>query len=94
MTVWIIKRLRVQALAGWLLVCILATMLYAERRVNAGLVVEAFSILTVAESNAAMLTVSNTTLAECNEYFDQYISHMRAEGEWLEVIAEATDVTK
>ena len=82
MTVWIIKRLRAQALTGWLLVCILATMLYAERRVNAGLVVEAFSILTVAESNAAMLTENSEALAECNIYFDQYISHLKAEEIW------------
>ncbi len=84
MTIWIIKRLRAQAITGWLLVCILATMLYTERTVNAKLVVGAFSITTVAESNAAMLVETNGTLAECNEYFDQYISHMRAEGEWLE----------
>ena len=82
MTVWIIKRLRVQAMAGWLLVCILATMLYTERTINAKLVVEAFSITAVAESNAGMLTVSNATLAECNIYFDQYISHLRAEEIW------------
>lgn len=91
MTVWIIKRLRAQAITGWLLVCILATMLYAERRINTLLVVEAFSIATVAESNAAMLTETNGTLSECNRYFDQYISHMRAEGEWLEALSEEAE---
>ena len=84
MTVWIIKRLRAQALTGWLLVCILAVMLYSERRTNALLVVEAFSILTVTESNAAMLVETNETLAECNIYFDQYISHLKAEEAWQE----------
>lgn len=82
MSVWVIKRLRAQAITGWLLVCILATMLYAERRINSLLVVEAFSVITVAESNAAMLVESNDTLAECNIYFDQYISHLKAEEIW------------
>lgn len=84
MSVWIIKRLRAQAITGWLLVCILAVMLYAERRTNALLVVEAFSILTVAESNAAMLVESSDSLAECNIYFDQYISHLKAEEIWTD----------
>lgn len=84
MTVWIIKRLRAQAITGWLLVCILAVMLYAERRTNALLVVESLSILTVAESNAAMLTESSASLAECNIYFDQYISHLKAEEIWTQ----------